>query len=145
MPPENPRKTLVPWCISRSIYRKRPVPWNGWKIFLINMPAQCWYSCLFHNRACFLITDLHWFFQCTQEVKSFSVFWSKLIWRDTTASGRWSWQSTETINCLYYSIYFKGSQLKQTFFIVSIYFWLMETTESMYTLKKLEIIILNAF
>ena len=36
-------------------YRKRPVAWNGSKIFLTNTSAECKYSCLFHNRACFLI------------------------------------------------------------------------------------------
>ena len=36
-----------------------------------------------------------------------------------TASGRPSWQPIETINYFYYSIYSKGSQLKQlTYFIV---------------------------
>ena len=41
-------------------YKKRPVPGNGLKIFLINMSVKCWYSCLLHNRACFLTVDLHW-------------------------------------------------------------------------------------
>ena len=49
-------------------YRKRPVSWNGLKILLINVSAKCWYLRLFHNRACFLTVDLHWVFQCTQEV-----------------------------------------------------------------------------
>ena len=34
-----------------------------------NMSAKCCYSCLLHNRACFLIVDPHWCFQFTQELK----------------------------------------------------------------------------
>ena len=90
IPPEKIMKPLDLWCIpmySRK-YRKRLVPWNGLKIFLTNMSAQCWYSCLFHKRACFLAVDLQWFFQCTQEVSNFNVFWFKLISRNTSQR-RW--------------------------------------------------------
>ena len=39
-------------------YRKRPVPRNG--------PECCIHACSI--TACFLVVNLHWFFQCTQEV-----------------------------------------------------------------------------
>ena len=115
-------------------YRKKPVPWNGLKIFLTNMSAECWYSCLLHNRACFLTVDLHWFFQCTLEVENFNVFWFK-----STSKNTWqpSWQPIETINCFYYSIYFTGSQLEQIiFFYCSIYFKLIKTNGLMYSLNE---------
>ena len=74
--------------------RKRPtVPWN---IFLTTTLVECWYSCLFHNKACFLIVDC--FFQYTQEVYSFNVVWFKLI--SVTASSRCSWQPIEALNFL---------------------------------------------
>ena len=87
-----------------------------------NMSAEFWHSCLFQNRACFLKVDLHWFFQCTQEVKTFDA--SNLNWFQRTcfltALGRYPWQPIETINGFYYSIYFKGNQLKQiNFFIIA--------------------------
>ena len=60
-----PLKTLLMYFRE---YKRRPVSWKGLKIFLSNMSAECWYSFLFRNRTCFLIVDLRWFFQCTQEV-----------------------------------------------------------------------------
>ena len=48
--------------------QKTPVPLNGLKIFLTNMPAERSYPHLFHKGTCFLLVDLHWFFQCAQEV-----------------------------------------------------------------------------
>ena len=39
-------------------YRKRPVPRNGSECFI--------HAC--SVTACFLVVNLHWFFQCTQEV-----------------------------------------------------------------------------
>ena len=42
------------WSLSMSSEKtKTPVPWNGLKIFLTNMSAECWYSCLFHNSMLF--------------------------------------------------------------------------------------------
>ena len=35
------------YCMLFMKYRKRPVPWNGLKISLTNMSAECLYSCLF--------------------------------------------------------------------------------------------------
>ena len=95
-------------------YRKNPVPWNGLNIFLTNMSVEYWYSWLFRNRACFSTDDLHWFFQRTQRgIKS------NMEHLLVTASSRCSWQPIETINTFHYSIYFKGNQLKQTFFITT--------------------------
>ena len=44
--------TLFQWPLRMYLrkYRKRPVPGNGLKISLTNVSAECWYSCLFHNR-----------------------------------------------------------------------------------------------
>ena len=70
-------------------YRKRPVSWNGLKICLTNTSAECLYSCLFHNRACFITVDQHWFYQWTQELYSFSVFWYKLISRNSSRGLLW--------------------------------------------------------
>ena len=74
----------VPWkhqepsgFLSFREYRKWPVPWNELKILLTNMLAECWYLCLFHNRACFLIVNQCT--QCTQEIQSFNVFLFRLI------------------------------------------------------------------
>ena len=49
-------------------YRKRSVRWKRLKIFLAYICAECWYLYLFPNRVCFLIVNLHRFFQCTEEL-----------------------------------------------------------------------------
>ena len=119
-------------------YKKRPVSGNGLKIFLRNMSAECWHSYLLHNRTCFLTVDLHWFFQCTQEVWNFNAFWINFKEHlSLTATSKCSWQPIEIINCFYYNIYFKDNQLKQiNFFYYSIYFKLIKITGLMYFLNE---------
>ena len=93
-------------------HRKKPVPGNGLMIFLTNMSAECWYSCLVHNRAHFITVDLQWFFRCTQEVWNLNVFWIKLISRNTT-----QWLLPGNVH---------GNQLKQsTVFIIA---YILKTT-----------------
>ena len=58
------------------------VPWNGLKIFLANMSAECWYSCLLRKRTCFLILlSLHWFFKCANSSLYRSIY---ILCHDTT-------------------------------------------------------------
>ena len=122
MSPEN-RKPLVFWYIYFSDYRKRPVEWNGLKIFLTSMPAECWYSCLFHNTACYLIVNLLWFFQCTQEVCKVLMF-PELSW----------FQGKPLSNCFHWV--FMAISWNNTFFYDSIYFKLIKTNGLMYSLNK---------
>ena len=51
VPPENLRKHLVLMYFRK--YWKRKVPWNGLKIFF---SAECWHSCLLHNKHVFLLS-----------------------------------------------------------------------------------------
>ena len=30
------------------------------------MSAECWFSCLFHNKVCFFVVNLHWFFKASE-------------------------------------------------------------------------------
>ena len=122
MSPEN-RKPLVFWYIYFSEYRKRPVEWNGLKIFLTSMSAECWYSCLFHNRAYCLIVNLLWFFQCTQEVWKVSMF-PELNW----------FQGKLLSNCFHWV--FMAISWNNIFFYDSIYFKLIKTNGLMYSLNK---------
>ena len=123
-------------------YRKRAVAWNVLiKIFLANMSTECWYSCLFHNRACFLTVDLHSALVLSIPLKKCKVSMF-LIWVgfkehfSETASSGCSWQPIET-HCFNYNIYFKGNQLKKWFFFhCSIYFKLIKITGLMYFLNE---------
>ena len=59
MTPKNITKPLFS-DVFQEVYIKKPVPWNRLNIFLTHMLAECWYSCLFHNRG--WLVHLHWFF-----------------------------------------------------------------------------------
>ena len=56
-------------------YKNTPVPWNGLNIFFKDMSAECWYSCLFHNKACFLTVGVGVNSSCSQILGSTSFFY----------------------------------------------------------------------
>ena len=117
-------------------YRNRPVPLNRLKMFLTNMSAECWYSCLFHSNACFLIiictctgsfnalkrckVSMFSHLSCFPRATSSDCFFKMLMatsWNKKLFLLR---QSAETINFFYYGICFK----------------LIETNGLMYSLKE---------
>ena len=53
-----------------------------------------------------------------------------------TATSKHLWQPIKTINCFYYSKYFKDNQLKQINFYYSIYFKLIKINGLMYSLNE---------
>ena len=118
-------------------YKKTPVPWNGLKIFLTNMSAECYvdiHACSIKKHA-FLQLICTGSFDTHKRYK-ISMFSDSSWFQGTSLSDCSSLQPIETIRCFHYSMYFKGNQLEQTFFYYRIYFKLIKTVGLIYSLNE---------
>ena len=70
--------SILPWLVLWCILESR----NG--LFSTNLLAEHRYSWLTHNKPCFLIVNLHWFFHWSQDVYSFSIFLLNFISRNNS-------------------------------------------------------------
>ena len=107
-------------------YRKRAVAWNVLiKIFLANMSTECWYSCLFHNRACFLTVDLHSALVLSIPLKKCKVsMFSDLSWFQGTLLRdcfRWVFMATNWNTVLIITYILKVTSWKNDFFFIVAY------------------------
>ena len=119
-------------------YRKRPAPWNGLDIFVKYVSRMLIFmlvlkqNMLSYSRSA-LVLSMH-----SRGIK-FQCFLNYIDFKkqlSVTATSKYSWQPIETINCFYYSIYFKDNQLKQiNFFYYRIYFKFIKTTGLMHYLN----------